>query len=156
MLPLFQTIYNKLKSNDSLHTGQRDFLRGMINRQFYDRKRNFDFDDNNPAVYNDRQSKFFLKIVPKIKSLSQTGLLALSMIPGIINWIDPAISIAVEAVAGKYMTPWEYVSGTFAGICAVPSMIAGIGSAQSYSIGNGYSMIPTAMNHFNVHNEGAI
>lgn len=156
MLPLFQTIYNKLKSNDSLHTGQRDFLRGMINRQFYDRKRNFDFDDNNPAVYNDKQSKFFLKIVPKIKSLSQTGLLALSMIPGIINWIDPAISIAVEAIAGKYMTPWEYVSGTFAGICAVPSMIAGIGSAQSYSIGNGYSMIPTAMNYFNVHNEGAI
>jgi hypothetical protein len=31
-LPLFQTIYNKLKSNDSLHTGQRDFLRGTINR----------------------------------------------------------------------------------------------------------------------------
>jgi hypothetical protein len=54
------------------------------------------------------------------------------------------------------MTPWEYISGTFAGICAVPSMIASIGSAQSYSIGDGYGIIPVAMNYFGIHNEGAL
>lgn len=155
-LPLFQTIYNKLKSNDSLHTGQRDFLRGTINRQFYDRRRNFDFDDNNPSVYSDKQSKFFLKAVPIIKKYAQTGLLALSAIPGIINWLDPELSLFIESLSGKYMTPWEYISGTFAGICAVPSMIASIGSAQSYSIGDGYGMIPVAMNYFGIHNEGAL
>lgn len=155
-LPLFQTIYNKLKSNDSLHTGQRDFLKGMINRQFYDRRRNFDFDDNNPSVYNDKASKFFLKFMPIVKSFAQTGLLALSAIAGIINWLDPEVSLFVDAIDGKYMRPWEFISGTFAGICAVPSMIASFGSSRSYSIGNGYNMIPVALNYFNVHNEGAL
>lgn len=154
-LPLFQSIYNKLKSNKSLKDRQRKVVRGIINRQFYDRRASFDFDDDNPAVYNSMLSKRALKAIPIVKELAQTGLLAMSAIAGTVNYLDPFMSVLVESFCGKYMTFGEWLKGTAAAICSIPSQVASIGSSRCYAIGNGYNMIPTAMNYFGIYKEGS-
>lgn len=153
-LPIFLTVLNKLKSNRSLRHNQRKFIQGIVNRQFYGRGLTFDQDDESPSV-NGFGQRLALKLVPAFKSLFTAGLLAHSYIPAIINYLDPALGLIVEAGSGKYMRPWEYISGTFAALCSIPSQIWGIGATRSYSMTDGYNIIPVAMNYLGLHNPGA-
>lgn len=154
-LPLFQTVIDKLKSNNTTRQNQLHLLQGIVNRQFYGRTRGYDTDDMNPTVNRSKISRVSLKLLPIAKSLFTTGLLSLSMFPAIINYLDPFLSMSVEAFSSKYMRPWEFISGLFAGLCALPSALLGTFDYRAHNIGNGYQIIPTAINYFDLHNEGS-
>nr|DAG33186.1 MAG TPA: hypothetical protein [Caudoviricetes sp.] len=109
----------------------------------------------NPTVNRSKISRVSLKLLPIAKSLFTTGLLSLSMFPAIINYLDPFLSMSVEAFSSKYMRPWEFMSGLFAGLCALPSALLGTFDYRAHNIGNGYQIIPTAINYFDLHNEGS-
>lgn len=148
-LPLFNTLLAKLNYNQSNNDRQRTFLQGIINRQFYDRLQNLDAGETNLAVYNNSFVKWLLKAMPAIKGLTQTGLLALGWIPGLVAYLDPAIQLDVDAIAGKYVDLADWTVGHGALIRDIVNGIRSAGKNRAYGI------IPAGVRHFGLHKRGA-
>lgn len=148
-LPIFQTYLDKLKSNSSNNIRQRNFLKGIINRQFYDKLVSYDTDDDNTTVYNSKTAKLGLKLLPGVKALTQTGMLALNWISGLISYLDPLTSLIIEASQGKYMGWKDFMFGQYKLITNLGNAIRGAGSTRAYG------KLPAAMAHFGLHNTGA-
>lgn len=148
-LSLFNTVLARLDSNVSNNTRQRSMVRGMINRQFYDRLRNFDTDEKNLAVYTSETVKWLLKVIPGLKALTQTGLLSLGWLAGIISYLDPFFQFTVDGLQGKYIDVSDYIAGNLTVIFNVFNAIRGLGSSRAYGF------VPSGMRYFGLSRPGA-
>jgi hypothetical protein len=90
-LPTFLTAVDKLENASNNRTRQKTFLKGIINRSFYERSRNFDINEDNLTTYTNKWVKKMLKWIPGIRMLTTTGLLALNWLAGLVAYLDPAI-----------------------------------------------------------------
>lgn len=148
-LPLFNTVLARLDSNVSNNTRQRSMVRGMINRQFYDRLRNFDTDEKNLAVYTSETVKWLLKIIPGLKAITQTGLLALGWIAGVIAYLDPLIQFTIDGLQGRYIDVSDYIAGNLTVVFNAFNAIRGLGSSRAYGF------VPSGMRYFGLSRPGA-
>lgn len=148
-LPLFNTVLAKLDSNQSNNTRQRTMIRGMVNRQFYDRLHNFDTDEKNLTVYTSETIKWLLKFLPGLKGLTQTGLLALGWLAGIVAYLDPLIQFTVDATQGKYIDISDYIAGNLTVVANMLNAIRGLGSHKAYGF------VPSGMRYFGLSRPGA-
>lgn len=153
LLPIFNQFLDKLKGNNTNRNQQRKLLQGVINRQFFDRNSNLDFDDENPSVYN-LKYKYMLKFVPVLKALSQTGLLALGWIPGIISYLDPALQLIADSIQGKYIDVSDYTFGHLFVAWNMPSMLINLFTRRPF--GHQYGgYLNKGMSYFGLYNTGA-
>ena len=148
-LSLFNTVLARLDSNVSNNTRQRSMVRGMINRQFYDRLRNFDTDEKNLAVYTSETVKWLLKVIPGLKALTQTGLLSLGWLAGIVAYLDPLIQFTVDGLQGKYIDVSDYIAGNLTVIFNMFNALRGLGSSRAYGF------VPSGMRYFGLSRPGA-
>lgn len=148
-LPVFQTILDKLQSNNSNNVRQRQMLKGMINRQFYDKLTTFDTDEDNKTVHNSVLSRWALKLLPAIKGLTQLGLLGFGWIPGLVSYLDPAINLDIEAIQGKYFDWRDWIVGHYNVITNLGNAVRGAGSTRTYG------KLTGIMSRYGIHNTGA-
>lgn len=148
-LPLFNTFLEKFKSNESHNERQKNVLAGMISRQFYDRTKTMDFDPLNPRVTVSDIGKWMLKIIPGLRALTQTGLLALGFVAGIVSYLDPLIQSWIDAFSGKYINIDDYVAGDIKMLRDLPNAIRSIGSSKAYGF------VPAGMRYMGLHRTGA-
>ena len=131
-LPLFLTALEKLESNVNNRDRQKTFLKGIINRQFYERSRNFDTSEDNLKSYVNKWVRRALKWIPGLRALTTIGLLALNWLAGIVAYLDPAVQIAMDAAAGRYMGLDDYIIGTTKMLVRLPAALASAGKSVSY------------------------
>ena len=91
MLPLFLTAIDKLERANTNRDRQKTFLKGIVNRSFYERQRNFDINEDNLVTYTDKWVRKMLKWIPGLRALTTTGLLALNWLAGLVAYLDPAV-----------------------------------------------------------------
>ena len=109
----------------------------------------YDFDAEQPGVVSSKWGRLGLKFLPAIKGLTQTGLLALGWIPGLVSYLDPLLSMVVEAINNKYYDLSDFIVGNLQVLLNLPTAIRGAGSTR------GYGKIAAGMRHFGMHKRGA-
>lgn len=148
-IPILQSVLGVLDQNNTNRGRQRKAIRGMINRQFYGKLTSYDFDAEQPGVVSSKWGRLGLKFLPAIKGLTQTGLLALGWIPGLVSYLDPLLSMVVEAINNKYYDMSDFIVGNLQVLLNLPTAIRGAGSTR------GYGKIAAGMRHFGMHKRGA-
>lgn len=148
-LPILQSVLGVLDQNNTNRGRQRKAINGMINRQFYGRLTSYDYDADQPTVATSKLARLGLKFLPAIKGLTQTGLLALGWIPGLVSYLDPLTSMLVEAINNKYYDLSDFIVGNLQVLLNLPTAIRGAGSTR------GYGKIAAGMRHFGMHKRGA-
>lgn len=131
-LPVFLTAIEKLEGVSNNRTRQKTFLKGIVNRSFYERSRNFDVNEDNLTTYTSKWVKGALKWIPGLRMLTTTGLLALNWLAGIVAYLDPAVQLAVDAASGKYIGLDDYILGTLKMIGRLPAALLSAGKSKSY------------------------
>lgn len=131
-LPTFLTAIDKLEHSSNNRTRQKTFLKGIVNRSFYERSRNFDMNEDNLATYTNIWARRLLKWIPGIRMLTTTGLLALNWLAGLVAYLDPAVQLAVDAASGKYIGLDNYIKGTVNMLARLPIALASAGKSISY------------------------
>ena len=134
-LPMMLTVIDKLNNNRKINSRDRQstVLKGLVNRQMYDRSKNFDTGEDNLMSYTDKWIRRSLKLIPGLRALTTTGLLALGWIPAIVAWADPAIQILIDAASGKYINLENYAIGTAKMLKGMPLALAGTGKSKNYN-----------------------
>lgn len=135
-LPMMLTVVDKLNENrrkNNTRDRQSTVLKGLINRQMYDRSKNFDMGEDNLMSYASKKIRRALKWIPGIRAATTTGLLALGWIPAIVAYADPAIQIFIDAVSGKYINLENYAVGTAKMLKGLPLALAGTGKSKNYN-----------------------
>lgn len=132
MLPLFLTAIDKLERANTNRDRQKTFLKGIVNRSFYERQRNFDINEDNLVTYTDKWVRKMLKWIPGLRALTTTGLLALNWLAGLVAYLDPAVQITMDAVSGRYMGMDDYVLGTLKMLGRLPAALISAGKSKSY------------------------
>ena len=148
-LPLFLTAVDKLNQTGTTRTRQKTFLKGIVNRQFYERSRNFDANEDNLMSYASTWSKRMLKWLPGLRSLTSLGLLALNWLAGIVAFIDPALQLAADAATNKYISIFDYLAGMAHVIARAPIALMSAGKSRSYDI------VSSGMRKFGLSSTGA-
>lgn len=133
-IPTFLTAIDKLESSTNNRTRQKTFLKGIVNRSFYERSRNFDINEDNLTTYTSKYVRKALKWIPGLRALTMTGLLALNWLAGLVAYLDPAVQLAVDAASGRYINMDDYISGTFKMITRLPAAICSAGKSRSYDL----------------------
>lgn len=131
-LPVFLTAIEKLEGSANSRTRQKTFLKGIVNRSFYERSRNFDVNEDNLLTYTNKWVKRALKWIPGIRLLTTTGLLALNWLAGIVAYLDPAVQLAIDAASGKYIGIDDYMVGTAKMFGRLPAALISAGKSKSY------------------------
>lgn len=132
VLPVFLTAVEKLGRQNVVRNRQKKFLQGVVNRQFYDRVKTFDTDEDNLYTYTSTLSRLALKLIPGFKALTQTGLLALNWLAGLVAWIDPTLQLLADAISGRYIDLDDYIRGTGRMIGSGFLAPLSIGKSKSY------------------------
>lgn len=131
-IPTFLTAIEKLESNTNNRTRQKTFLKGIVNRSFYERSRNFDINEDNLVSYTSKWVRRALKWIPGLRMLTMTGLLALNWLAGLVAYLDPAVQLAVDAASGRYISLDDYLIGTAKMLYRLPAALCSAGKSKSY------------------------
>ena len=146
-LPVVQSIIHNVSNSNTGRTGQLNALKGIMNRQFYERLRVLDFGEDNKVSYKAGWQKVLLKFLPFLRSLSTVGLLALNWISAIVAWLDPATQVLTEAIVGKQYNIGDYIATFPKLIWSLPGAILGTGRVKHvHTLGMGYTA--GAIDHF--------
>lgn len=146
-LPVVQSIIHNVSNSNTGRTGQLNALKGILNRQFYERMRVLDFGEDNKVSYKSGWQKALLKFLPFLRSLSTVGLLALNWISAIVAWLDPATQVLTEAIVGKQYNMGDYATTFPKLIWGLPGAIASMGNVKHMRfLGMGYTT--GAIDHF--------
>ena len=148
-LPILQSVLGVLYQNNTNRGRQRKMLKGMINRQFYGRLTSYDYDPDQPSLATSRWARLGLKFLPAFKGMTQLGLLSMGWIPGLIAYLDPLVSMIVEAANNKYYDLSDFIVGNIQVLLNLPAAVRGAGKTR------GYGKIAVGMRHFGLHQTGA-
>lgn len=146
-LPIVQSIVHNVSNSNTGRTGQLNALKGIVNRQFYERMRVLDFGEDNKVSYKSGWQKTLLKFLPFLRSLSTVGLLALNWISAIVAWLDPATQVLTEAIVGKQYNIGDYIMTFPKLIWSLPGAALSVGNVKhTHFLGMGYTT--GAIDHF--------
>ena len=146
-LPVVQSIIHNVSNSNTGRTGQLNALKGVLNRQFYERMRVLDFGEDNKVSYKSEWQKVLLKFLPFLRGLSTVGLLALNWISAAVAWLDPATQVLTEAIIGKQYNIGDYIATFPKMIWSLPGAICSAGNVKNtHFLGMGYTS--GAIDHF--------
>jgi hypothetical protein len=123
-----------INENNTNRKNQIDAIKGILNRQFYERLRVMELSEDNGVSYKETVRKMMLKLMPLIKSITTVGLLALNWIAAAVAWVDPELQVLTEAIVGKNYNMGTYSAAIFHVLKGLPSAIASLGSTRSSGI----------------------